>query len=470
MELFSNKPMKKNMLSLLAILTLAFWNSGCSQEKAAPAQPDWVPSANVYEVNLRQFSPEGNIAGFRQQIPRLKRLGVKVLWFMPIHPIGLKNRKGTLGSYYSVANYKAVNPEFGTLAEFKSMVDEIHQNDMKVLIDWVPRHTAWDNPWIKKHPEYYQKGKNGKITDPINPATGKSWGWTDVAALDYTNEGLHDAMIEAMLFWVNQTGIDGFRVDVAGEVPVEFWRKAIPALREANPEIFMLAESEEPWLRNEGLFNMTYGWSFHHLMKDIAQGKKGIDEIEKWYKADRAKFTQGFHMHFTQNHDENSWTGTEEELFGSAKNIMAVLACTYDGMPLVYNGQEAPLTKRLEFFEHDPIQWGNVERTGFYQALLGIHARQKALWAGEAGGEAVRIKTNHDDKIFAFKREKDDNRVIVILNMSNEELDVRIEDRSLDDVYRDVFMGMNLLIMENAQFHMTPWGYSIQVLVPKDMR
>lgn len=462
--------MKKQLLAIWFLSILTIGTFACTRDSVVVPTPEWVYSANIYEVNIRQYSPEGTFKAFTKDIPRLKAQGTKILWLMPIHPISKLNRKGTLGSYYSVADYKGINPEFGTLADLKALLNTAHENDMKVLIDWVPNHTGWDNPWIKKHPEFYQKGADGKITDPINPETGKSWGWTDVAALDYSNEGLHDAMIDAMLYWVKEVGIDGYRVDVAGEVPIEFWKKAIPKLREVNPEIFMLAESEEPWLRNEGLFTMTYGWSFHALMKEVAKGKKPISELEKWHKEDRAKFNKGFHMHFTQNHDENSWAGTEEELFGPAKDAMTVLAFTYDGMPLMYNGQEAALNKRLKFFEKDSINWNNTSRKIFFENLLGIKRVQKALWSGEGGGEAVRVPTNNDERIFAFKREKDDNRVIVILNLSNAPADVQLKDPSLNELYRDVFSGMNMLIADNVQYSMPAWGYMILVLIPEQYR
>jgi glycosidase len=459
--------MKKQIFAFAAVIACAFGTTACTQEVIVP---EWVKTANIYEVNVRQYSPEGTFSAFARDVPRLKSLGVEIVWFMPIHPISREKRKGYLGSYYSVADYKAVNPEFGTMSGFKSLVDDLHSSEMKVLIDWVPNHTGWDHPWIKQHPEFYQKGSDGKITDPINPATGKSWGWTDVAALDYSNKGLHEAMLDAMMFWVKEVGVDGFRVDVAGEVPIEFWRKAIPKLRSVNPELFMLAESEEPALRNEQLFNMTYGWSFHTLMKDIAQGKKNLSAIEEWYKEDRAKFTEGLHMHFTQNHDENSWAGTEDELFGPAKDAMAVLATMYDGMPLLYNGQEAGLNKRLRFFEKDTINWGDYPRRRMYETLLGVRRAQKALWGMGEGGEPVRLKTNDDSRIFAFKREKDDNRVIVLLNLSNTEVMTSIEDRSVDELYREAFLGVNMQLGDNVKFALTPWSYMVLVLVPEQYR
>lgn len=460
------------MLLAGAGLAVSLW--GCKKDQksgdaGAPVQEipgvrDWIKTANIYEVNIRQFSPEGNLAGVAQQLPRLKEMGVNILWFMPIHPISKEKRKGTLGSYYAVGDYLDVNPEYGTLDEFKALVKQIHSLDMRIILDWVPNHTGWDHPWITEHPEFYTKDAKGNIIDPLDEETGKSLGWTDVADLNYDVPEMRKAMTDAMLFWIREADIDGYRVDVAESVPLDFWQEAIPKLRAAKPSLFMLAEAEYPPHRNEGLFDMSYGWSFHHLMKEVAQGKKGPDDIEAWLKADRAKFKKGFHMHFTANHDENSWNGTEDESFGAAKDAMTVLAFTMDGMPLIYSGQESNLNKRLKFFEKDPIVWGEYERARMYTSLLGLKRMQKALWNGEAGGEPVRVKTTDDQHFFAYKREKDENLVLVLLNLSPQERAVGVLDPALQGAtFRDVFSGMDMFIADNVNFALRPWGYMILV-------
>ena len=463
---------RKQFVLFLAAVIVAVSLWGCKKSPASvgvdtiEASPrDWIKSATIYEVNIRQFSPEGNFAGVAQQLPRLKEMQVDVLWLMPIFPISTTKRKGTLGSYYAVSDYLQVNPDYGTMDDFKSLVNQIHAQGMKVILDWVPNHTGWDHVWMKKHPKFYTRDTKGKMTDPLDEA-GKSMGWTDVADLNYDNPELRKAMTDAMLFWVNTIGIDGFRMDVAEMVPMDYWRQVIPQLRSANPAIMMLAESEYPPHRNEGLFDATYGWSLHHLLKDVAQGKKGPADIEAWLKADRTKFQKGFHMNFVTNHDENSWSGTEEELFGPAKNVLALLAFTLDGMPLLYSGQEANLNKRLKFFEKDPIEWGDYGRTRFFSYLFGLKHRQPALWNGEAGGEPMRVKTNSDDHAFAFKREKGNNLVIVLLNLSGETREVALQDPGIEGKYRDVFGAYEIIIAENVSFVMQPWGYAIMVQNP----
>lgn len=464
---------KKQYILLLvaAIVAVSLW--GCKKaptpigtDTVEGSPREWIKSATIYEVNIRQFSPEGNFAGVARQLPRLKEMQVDVIWLMPIFPISTTKRKGSLGSYYAVSDYLKVNPDYGTMDDFKSLVDQIHAQGMKVILDWVPNHTGWDNVWMKKHPKFYTRDAKGKMTDPLDENTGKSMGWTDVADLNYDNPELRKAMTEALLFWVNSMNVDGFRMDVAEMVPIDYWRQVVPQLRSANPALMMLAESEYPPHRNEGLFDATYGWSLHHLLKDIAQGKKGPADIEAWLKADRAKFQKGFHMHFVTNHDENSWNGTEEELYGPAKNAMALLAFTLDGMPLVYSGQESNLDKRLKFFEKDPIEWGDYSRKRFFGYLFGLKHRQPALWNGEAGGEPTRVKTNNDDQVFAFKREKGDNRVIVLLNLSGETREIAVQDPTLAGKYRDVFGAYDIILADNVSFVMQPWGYAIMVQNP----
>ena len=379
--------------------------------------PTWTKNAVIYEVNLRQYTPEGTIAAFEKQIPRLADMGVDVLWFMPMHPISKTKRKGKLGSYYAVADYRAVNPDYGTMQEFIRMVKKAHDNNMKVIIDWVPNHTGWDHPWIKLHPQYYTKGKDGKITDPIDPSTGEPWGWTDVADLDYSNTDMRKAMLDDMEYWVKKAGIDGFRQDVAHGVPTDFWIEYRKRMMK-YPQLFHLAEAEIPDHRNMELFHASYGWSFHHLLNEIASGEKGASEIKKWYDEDRKKFVRGFHMHFTSNHDENSWSGTEYERMGPMVKLMAVLTATFDGTTLIYSGQEEPLKKRLEFFEKDVIPFKNYQLMDFYKDLILAKHSCPALWNGPFGVEPEFIRT--DDDMLIFKKENKGKTAIVALNFKKE--------------------------------------------------
>ncbi len=425
-----------------------------------PRVPDWAKNAVIYEVNLRQYTPEGTIAAFRHHLPRLRDLGVDILWFMPIHPISQTKRKGTLGSYYAVADYKAVNPEHGTLEEFKALVQEIHDLGMKVILDWVPNHTGWDHPWISQHPDWYTQDENGNILDPVNPETGESWGWTDVADLNYDVPEMRLAMIEAMKFWVTECDVDGFRCDVAHGVPADFWVQATDSLYALEP-LFMLAEAEVPELRNNGSFVMDYGWSFHHLMNEIARGEKNALDIERWLQEDRKKYTQGYHMHFTSNHDENSWAGTEFERLGEGHKAFAVLAATFDGMPLIYSGQEAAFNRRLAFFEKDSIDWGDFPYTDFYRTLFELKHRNQALWNGKDGGELQRIPTGADDKVFAFLREKNGDRLVVVINLSPDTQTITLQGSAYTGEYTNVFARGTTTLLEDMMMTLDGWEYAV---------
>ncbi len=418
--------------------------------------PSWAKNANIYEVNLRQYTLEGTFNSFNGELARLKNMGVDILWFMPIHEVSKTKRKGTLGSYYAVTDYKGVNPEHGTMQDFKNMVDSIHAHDMRIIIDWVPNHTGWDNSWIKDHPEWYTRDKDGNVIDPIDPGTGESWGWTDVADLNYDNKDMRRAMIDAMKFWVSENKIDGFRCDVAHNVPQDFWDEASKELF-ALGEIYMLAESEVTSHRNSGAFHTTYGWSFHHLMNEIAKGEKGPSDIVSWIKEDGSKFNQGFHMHFTSNHDENSWSGTEFERMGDAHKALAVLSYTFQGIPLVYSGQEEPLTKRLEFFEKDVIPFDSYKYQKFYQTLNNLKHENEALWNGKYGGEIQIIES--DKKVFGFEREKNGNRVVCFINLSGETQGVEIQGHYSG--IKDVFTGESYHWHEGDKLVIDPWSYIV---------
>ncbi|MCB0661721.1 MAG: alpha-amylase, partial [Saprospiraceae bacterium] len=349
-------------------------------------QPDWAKNAVIYEVNVRQYTPEGTFNAFSEHIDRLKDLGVDILWFMPVFPISEKNKKGELGSYYAVSNYREVNPEFGAIEDFDAMVQKVHDAGMKIIIDWVPNHTGWDHVWLATNKEFYTRDSLGNVIDPIDPETGKSWGWTDVADLNYDNAEMRQEMIASMQYWLDNHNIDGLRVDVAHNVPNDFWDQVQDSLGKGNYP-YMLAEGEVPYHRNSGTFAMDYAWSFHHLMNDIAKGEKPASAIDTWLKEDRAKYERGYHMQFITNHDENAWNGTEYERMGDGVDAFAVLTFTFEGMPLIYTGQEAAYNKRMEFFQKDPVDWGTYEKTEFYKKLIDLKHRNQALWNGEHGGE-----------------------------------------------------------------------------------
>jgi cyclomaltodextrinase / maltogenic alpha-amylase / neopullulanase len=416
--------------------------------------PEWSINANIYEVNIRQYTPEGTFNAFAGHLPRLKEMGVDILWFMPITPIGEKERKGTLGSYYSVKDYTAVNPEFGTMDDFKSLVEQVHNSGMYVILDWVANHTAWDHHWTVTNPEYYHLDDDGNFMLPNED-------WTDVIDLNYDNPDLWDAMIGEMIFWVKEANIDGFRCDVADLVPVDFWNRARSELDKVKP-VFMLAEAEYPPL-HEYAFNTAYGWRFHHIMSAVARGDQDVTAIDEYYFTDnQGNFPLGsYKIQFIDNHDENSWNGTVFDRYGEGKEAFAILAATTPGMFLMYNGQEAGLDKRLEFFEKDLIDWSNLRYEGFYKKLLYLKRNNKALWNGLAGGEIERIVTNQDKKIFAFNREKGDNMVVVILNLASESVAVNIYADGMEGEFTDLFSDDNSQLLVPKQFTMRPWEYRV---------
>ena len=387
-------------------------------QKEGFEHPEWSKSANIYEVNLRQFTPEGTFKAFKGHVPRLKEMGVEILWLMPIHPIGEKRRKGELGSPYAVKDYFAVNSNYGTLEEFKDLVHEIHSFDMKVIIDWVANHTAWDHKWVKKHPEWYTRDEDGQLQHYVFKNDKKVEAWEDVIGLDYQQPELRVEMINALKYWVEEIDIDGYRCDVAGLVPTNFWEQARKELEEIK-DIFMLAEWEEPELHDYA-FDMTYDWNFHDLMVEIAQGEKDVLDLKKYVEEGDEFPKDAYRMEFTTNHDKNTWIASDEEFFGEAFLAFSVLAATLKGMPLIYGGQESRLDKRLEFFYKDAIEWDDYQYADFYQRLLKLKKDNPALWNGQYGAQAeVLSETNRD--IFAFKREKDNNSVSVIINFSEQE-------------------------------------------------
>ena len=390
--------MKKILLAALAVLLL----ESCA-EKSPHA--GWTYDAVVYEMNVRQYTEEGTFAAAQAQLPRLKKLGVDVIWLMPIYPIGEKERKGTLGSYYAVKDYCAVNPEFGVMEDFESFLKEAKSQGFRVILDWVANHTSPDAVWIGSKPaDWYERDSVGN--------TIVQYDWTDIAALNYDNTDVWDAQEEAMRFWMNK-GIDGFRCDMACEVPFEFWKKTIASLRKDWPQMYMLAEGEDPKLHESG-FDASYAWELHHLLNDIAQGKKGIPELLEYVKHDAERFPKdAFRLMSTSNHDENSWAGTEFERMGDAAKLMAVLTFTLpNGQPLIYTGQEMGWNHRFLFFEKDPIpSWEKNDFAQFYRDLTNLRHAHPALRAGEKGGSFEIVST--DDSTLVFKRVLDNDVVTV---------------------------------------------------------
>lgn len=416
--------------------------------------PEWSKNANIYEVNIRQFTPEGTFNAFAQHLDRLHDMGTDILWFMPITPIGELNRKGTLGSYYSVRDYTGINPEFGSLEDFKNLVDKAHELGMHVILDWVANHTAWDHPWTETHPEFYTRDQEGNFVPPVED-------WSDVIDLNYENRDLWDVMIGEMRYWVEEVNVDGFRCDVADMVPVEFWNQARAELEAIKP-VFMLAEAEKPELHVHA-FEAAYGWHFHHVMNRIASGEETVAAIDKYFFEDHAgNFPEGsYKMYFITNHDENSWAGTEFTRLGAGVEAFAVLTATIPGMVLLYNGQEAGFDRMLEFFEKDRIDWGTYAYHDFYKQLLKLKNRNQALWNGLEGGAIQRVKTSQDDRVFAFVREKGNDKVVVILNLSDQDVEVSLQGELYTGTYTELFSGAPWQFEADASVNLYPWGYLV---------
>lgn len=416
--------------------------------------PEWSRNSNIYEVNIRQYTPEGTIKAFEAHIPRLKEMGVDILWLMPVNPIGVKNRKGTLGSYYSIQDYTAVNPEFGTMDDLKNLVKTAHDHKMYVILDWVANHTSWDHPWIAEHPAWYKTDSTGSMISPFD--------WSDVVQLDYGNKELWEGMLAAMRFWVTDADVDGFRCDVAGMVPVEFWNYARMELDKAKP-VFMLAEAEEA-VHHQKAFDMSYAWELHHILNDIAKGTKTAMDLEAYFlKQDTTFPADAYRMAFTSNHDENSWKGSEYERMGPAVLCMAVMTATLPGMPLIYTGQESAFTRRLQFFEKDSVNWKNYELAPFYNSLLDLKHRNQALWNGSWGGSMERIATGSDSTLMAFYREKEGDRVLVIANLSARLQNGKLAGKRHLGEYTELFSNEEASFRKNAAVRLRPWEYKVYV-------
>lgn len=416
---------------------------------------EWSKNATIYEVNIRQHTPEGTFKAFEADIPRLKDMGIKILWLMPIHPIGVENRKGGKGSYYSVRDYKAVNDEFGTMEDFQSLVETAHANGLKVIIDWVANHTAFDNVWTQSNLEYYNLDSLGNL----QPPNGTDW-W-DVADLNYDNPDTWNAMIDAMQFWLQDANIDGYRCDVASFVPTEFWNACRDSLERTKPDIFMLAEAEAPELQ-EKAFDMSYAWEFLHIMNNLAKGEMELEAIDEYMAKEDTNFrSTDYRMYFTTNHDENSWNGTVMERYGEkGHKAAAVLAFTIDGMPLVYSGQEAGMDYALKFFEKDTIEWGDYKLQEFYTALLKLNIENEALWNGEFGGDFKRIKSSSNDEIYAYKRTKGEREVVVILNLTGKEHKVTFENLPSGE-YEELFNNSSINNIAENGVEMAPFDYYV---------
>ena len=429
---------------------------------AGNAPPAWTRRAVIYEVNVRHYTPEGTFKAATPHLARLRKLGVDIVWVMPIQPIGKASRKGGLGSPYSIANYTAVNPEYGTAADFKAFVREAHRQGIKVLLDWVPNHTAFDHAWITQHPDWYTRKPDGKISFPLGQ-DGKETDWTDVAELNYDNRAMRKQMIEDMRWWLRTMDIDGFRVDVAWGVPADFFADARAQLARSKRDLFWLAEAEGPELHAN--FDMSYGWELHHLMNEIAQGKKPTSALNQYLEKQRRTYPRNaYRMYFTSNHDENSWNGTEFERMGANHLPSYILSATLEGsMPLLYTGQEASLSKRLRFFEKDTVDWKGKSLADFYSRVFALKHSQAALANGEYGGPQRMLATDGGDRVYAFTRTRGANTVLVAVNFGDAPKTVKYQGLEKTGRYRDWFEKRIVPLAAAGSLEIPAHGYRVLV-------
>jgi glycosidase len=364
----------------------------------------WVARAALYEVFVRDFSASGTFRGVIEGLDRIQSSGADVLWLMPIHPIGERNRKGTLGSPYAVRDYRATNPAYGTAADFRALVQAVHARGMKLILDWVPNHTAADHPWVRQHPDWYLRDERGEPSVPRDEK-GKLTDWTDVVQLDYGNPAVRREMIATMRYWLEEFGIDGFRVDVAGFIPSDFWREATPALRAAVPRpILLLAEWGDLGMHRVG-FDLTYGWDGYKRLKAVWAGEPAASFVEAEMADMGAMPAGGMRMRFTTNHDETAWDAPPLTLFGGSPGARAafVAIALLPGRPLLYNGQEVENPRKVALFEREPIDWnqpGSAKARMFYQTVVKLARTEPGLVAREV--EPVR--TSAPDDVIAYRR------------------------------------------------------------------
>ena len=425
-----------------------------------------IASGVIYEANIRQYSKEGTFNAFTRDIPVLRDLGIKIIWLMPVNPISTTKSKGPLGSYYAVSDYEKVNPEFGTEEDFRSLVEKAHESGIYIILDWVPGHTGWDHIWIKENPEFYLKNDKGEITDPINHQTGKSWGWTDVADLDYNNKKMQIAMTNAMKYWIEKFDIDGFRVDQAYAVPQTFFDKTFKSLRALKP-IFLLAETDidhPGGIELVSKFDASYH-SGNYFLKQIAQGNMTVTELESHFKSVMEKHNdENILLNYTSTHDVNSWQGTSIELYGDAYKMLTAFTYVFPGMPLLYSGQEYDLNKRLLFFEKDDFIKKRGQTMKFLQKLGNLKNTNDALTAG-AGRAAYQsltglVNMNHgkENQIFAFKRTGQKNTVILIANMSKNYAQFSM---NFNGNFKNFSDGKFKKLSDSYEYVMKPWEYWI---------
>lgn len=418
--------------------------------------PDWSVNAAIYQINTRQFTPEGTFAAAAEELPRLADMGIDIVWLMPIHPIGEVNRKGTLGSPYAVQDYFAVNPEFGTEEDFRAFIARAHDLDMKVILDWVANHSAWDHVAITETPDWYTTNEAGEIIHPVDTD------WTDVADFNYDNTDLRDHMSAALSYWVEEFDIDGYRCDVSYMVPMDFWERVRAELDAIKP-VFMLAEADQP--DQHQAFDATYAWSWKDTIHPIAMGEMTVDDLRAYYDGQDSDFpSDAMRLTYIENHDQNAWDANMFDFHADNLRNAIVLSVVGEGIPMMYNGQEVGNADMLEFFEKDPIIWGETHWVGdLFISLFALLEVNTALWHGDAGGQMVEITTGNPDNIYAFERSNGDDSVVAIFNISDQNQSAVLEGLAEPNGYSDFDSGLNADLDDGTALDLEPWSHVLFV-------
>ncbi len=421
--------------------------------------PVWARDAVVYELNTRQFTPEGTFSAATKRLHGIKALGADIIWLMPIHQIGAKNRKGRLGSPYAIKDYYSIHSDLGNADDLKRLVREAHQLGLHVIIDWVANHTAWDHVLVNQHPEWYARDWKGDF----RPC--QWWGWTDIIELDYSHSGLRKYMTDAMKYWIREFDLDGFRADMAGFVPLDFWEQARKELEQIKP-VFMLAEWESRDLHARA-FDASYAWSWWDAVYAITKGNtRDLGPLHVYYSwNDRSYPSESMRMTFVTNHDKNAWEGTSRELFGDALDAVITLSFVGDGIPLIYNGQEAGDSQRLAFFEKDQIRWTKHPHGALLKKLIRCKKENPALWNGRWGGTMIQVVNSQEKKVLSFLRTKDDNRVFTAINFTANTQEVHFNTRVHHGQYQDFDTGETMHFSKNTSILMNPWQAKVYTAV-----
>ncbi|WP_379920599.1 alpha-amylase family glycosyl hydrolase [Erythrobacter sp. R86502] len=455
------------MMRLSAVLLAASFAAAPALAEADHTAPDytprnvievqnaeWTADAVLYQLNTRQFTAEGTFAAAQKQLPRLAAMGVDIIWLMPIHPIGEINRKGSLGSPYAVRDYRGVNPEFGTEADFRAFVDEAHRLGLKVILDWVANHSAYDNPLTTTHPEWYTRTPEGALMSPAGTD------WSDVADLDYSQPALRQYMTESLVYWVREFGVDGYRADVAGYVPTDFWNTARAELNKVKP-VFMLAEWEQRDLHHRA-FDATYGWGWKEAMQRLVKDGSGAGAMRGYYAGQSETWPHAaMRMVYTENHDQNSWDGVAAEIYGPAYEAAMALSFTGLGLPLIYNGQEADNDRMLKFFERDPIVWREGKHADLIARLIALKTETPALHNGRFGAPMVEVPSDAMADVYAFTRGQAGARVFAVFNLSPRPQQVTFQQARHHGRYTDALTGADASFSGGETMALAPWGFRI---------